>query len=77
MSRGHWCSIVLNVHARCEDKSDVNDSFHEELGCAFDHFPRYDIYILQGDYNAKVGREDIFKLTSWNESSHEISNDWS
>jgi endonuclease/exonuclease/phosphatase family metal-dependent hydrolase len=28
-----------------------------------------------GDFNAKVGREDIFKPTIGNESSHEISND--
>jgi hypothetical protein len=27
------------------------------------------------DYNAKVGREDIFKQTIGNESLHEISND--
>jgi hypothetical protein len=31
--------------------------------------------ILLGDFNAKVGREDIFKPTLWNESLHEISND--
>jgi endonuclease/exonuclease/phosphatase family metal-dependent hydrolase len=31
--------------------------------------------ILLGDLNAKVGREDIFKPTVGNESSHEISND--
>jgi GH43 family beta-xylosidase len=30
--------------------------------------------ILLGDFNAKVGREDIFKPTIWNESLHEISN---
>jgi hypothetical protein len=43
--RGCWCSIVLlNVHAPCADKSDdVKDSFHEELGCVFDQFPRYDM----------------------------------
>jgi hypothetical protein len=28
-----------------------------------------------GDFNAKVGREDIFKPTIGNEGSHEISND--
>jgi hypothetical protein len=31
--------------------------------------------ILLGDFIAKVGREDIFKHTIGNESSHEISND--
>jgi hypothetical protein len=31
--------------------------------------------ILLGDFNAKVGREDIFKLTIEKESLHEISND--
>jgi hypothetical protein len=31
--------------------------------------------ILLGDFNAKVGRENILKLTIRNESLHEISND--
>jgi hypothetical protein len=31
--------------------------------------------ILLGDFNAKVGREDIFKPTIGNESLHPISND--
>jgi hypothetical protein len=31
--------------------------------------------ILLGDFNAKVGREDIFKPIIGNESVHEISND--
>jgi hypothetical protein len=31
--------------------------------------------ILLGDFNAKVGREDIFKRTIGNESFHETSND--
>jgi hypothetical protein len=30
--------------------------------------------ILLGDFNAKVGRENIFKPTIGNESLHEISN---
>jgi hypothetical protein len=33
------------------------------------------VKILLGDFNAKVGRENIFKLTIRNESLHEISND--
>jgi hypothetical protein len=31
--------------------------------------------MMLGDFNAKVGREDIFKATTGNESLHEISND--
>jgi hypothetical protein len=64
------------VYIPCEDKGDdVKDSFCEELGYVFDQFPRYDMKILLGDFNAKVGRENIFKPTIRNESLHEISND--
>jgi len=31
--------------------------------------------ILLGDFNAKVGRQNIFKLTVSNESLHQDSND--
>jgi hypothetical protein len=31
--------------------------------------------ILLGDFNAKVGRENIFKPTIGNESLHQVSND--
>ena len=75
--RGHWCNIiVLNVHAPSEEKSDSSkDSFYEELEQVFDHFPKYDMKILLGDFNAKVGRENIFKPTTGNESLHQDSND--
>jgi hypothetical protein len=64
------------VHAPCEDQSDdIKDSFYKELGRVFDQFVRYDMKILLGDFNAKVGREDIFKPTVGDESSHEINND--
>jgi exonuclease III len=75
--RGRWCHIiVLNVHAPTEDKTDdEKGSFYEELERVFDKFPEYHMKILLGDFNAKVGREDIFKPTIGNESLHEISND--
>jgi exonuclease III len=60
----------------CEDKSDdVKDSFYEEVGRVFDQFPRYDMKILLGDFNAKRDREDIFKPIIGNGSSHDITND--
>jgi hypothetical protein len=75
--RGCWCNIiVLNVHAPCEDKGDdIKNSFCEELGHIFYQFPRYNMKIVLGDFNANVGRENIFKLTIRNESLHEICND--
>jgi hypothetical protein len=37
-------------------------------------FDKIFMNILLGDFNAKVGREDIFKLTIGNESLHRDSN---
>ncbi|PNF26781.1 hypothetical protein B7P43_G17924, partial [Cryptotermes secundus] len=75
--KGRWCHIiVMNVHAPTEDKiDDIKDRFYEELEHVFDKFPKYPMKILLGDFNAKVGREDIFKPTIGNESLQEISND--
>jgi len=74
--RGCWCNIfVLNVHAPSEKKSDDStDIVYVELEQAFDHFPKYHMKNLLGDFNVKLGREDIFKLTIGNESLHQDSN---
>jgi hypothetical protein len=71
--RGRWSHIiVLNVHAPTEDKTDdVKDSFYEELENVFDTFPKYHMKILLGDFNAKIGREKIFKPKIQNESLNE------
>jgi hypothetical protein len=37
----------------------VKDSLYEELERVFDKFPKYHMKIALGDFNAKVGREDI------------------
>jgi len=44
------------------------DSFYEELEQVLDHFPEYHMKMLLGDFNAKVGRENIFKSTNEQES---------
>jgi hypothetical protein len=61
--RGRWCHIiVLNVHAPKEGKTDdVKDSFYVGLERQYDKFPKYHTKILLGDFNAKVGRQDVFK----------------
>jgi hypothetical protein len=65
--RGHWCHIiVLNVHAPTEDKTDdVKGNFYEELELVFDKFSKYQKKILLGAFNAKVGKEDILKPTTF------------
>ena len=75
--RGHWCNIiVLNVHVPSEEKSDDSKgSFCEELEQVLDRLPKYHMKILLGDFNAKVGRENIFKPTCGNVILHQDSND--
>ena len=64
------------MHAPSEEKIDGSkDSFYEELDKVFYHFPKYHMKIILGDFNAKVGRENIFKPTIGNESLLQDSND--
>ena len=75
--RGRWHNIiVVNVHAPSKEKSDESkDSFYEELEQVFDHFPKYHVKMLLGDFNSKVERENIFKPTTGQESFNQDSND--
>jgi len=64
------------VHAPSEEKSEESkDSFMRNYSRFFHHFPKYHMEILLGDFNAKVGRESIFKTTIGQESLHQDSND--
>jgi hypothetical protein len=63
------------MHAPTEDKhDDIKASFYE-LEQVFNQFPRCHMEILLGEFNAKVGRKDIFKPVIGNESLHDVSND--
>jgi len=76
--RGSWCSIIVwNIRAPSEEKSDDSkDSFYGELEQVFFcYFPKYHMKIPLGDFNAKVGIENIFKPTIENESLHQESSD--
>jgi len=64
------------MHASSEEKSDESKySFYEKLEQVYEHFPKYHMKILLGDFNAKVGRQNILKPTIGNESLHQDSND--
>jgi hypothetical protein len=46
---------------------DVKNGCYEQLERVFDKCPKYHTNILLRDFNARVGREDIFKTTIKNE----------
>jgi hypothetical protein len=57
------------VHAPTDDKCDDTKYItYEELEHVFDQLPKYHMRILLGDFNAKVGRDDIFIPTIGNYS---------
>ena len=59
------------MHAPSEEKSDDSkDSFYEESEHIFYHFPKHHIKILLGKFDAKLGIENIFRLTTGNKSLH-------
>jgi hypothetical protein len=59
--RGHWCdNIVLKTHPSTKDKSDNSKhSSYEELEQVFKHLTKYNMKILLGNFNVKLGRKDI------------------
>ena len=57
-------SLFLNVRTPSEEKSDNSKpSFYEELEQVFYHFPKYHMKILVGNFNEKLGIENIFRPT--------------
>ena len=57
------------MHTPSEEKNDDSkDRFYEELEQVFDHFPKYYMKLLLGDFNTKLGTEAIFKRTVGNDS---------
>jgi hypothetical protein len=73
---GCWFHIiVLKVQAPIEDNiDDVKDSLYEKFECILDEFHKYHTKMLL-NFNAKVGREDIFKPRVWNGSLLKTNND--
>jgi len=74
---GRWRNItdVMGMHQVRKKVMSQKIVFYEELEQVFDHFPKYHMEMLLGDFNAKVGRENIFKPTIGQESLHQDSND--
>lgn len=67
---------LICAHAPTEDKDEqTKDIFYERLERAYDRCPDHDIKIVLGDFNAKLGKENIFGPTVGKFSLHEETSD--
>ena len=74
--KAKWFSCTLiNVHAPTNEKmEEVKEEFYNLLEQNINQIANSDIKIPLGDFNAKVGKEDIRKPTIGNKSLHNETN---
>jgi len=74
--KAKWFSCTLiNVHTSTNEKTEeIKEEFYNLLEQNINQIARLDIKILHGDFNAKVGKESIYKPTTGNESLHNETN---
>lgn len=66
---------ILSVHAATEDKNEKKkEEFYEKLKRAYDFASRFDMKIVMGDFNSKIGKEDVYFPTIGKHSLHDITN---
>ena len=75
--KAKWFSCTLiNVHAPTNKKTEeIKEDFYNLLEQTISQIPSSDIQITLEDFNAKVGKQNIYKPTIGNESLHNETND--
>jgi exonuclease III len=64
----------VNVYAPTEDTKDkIVDEFYETLQSVCDELPKHDAVITLGDFNAKLGKEHIYRDIIGRHSLHETT----
>jgi len=67
---------VINFYAPTEDKNDdIKTAFYDELEMLYDSLPNTKPKIVIGDFNAKIGKETIFRPTIGKKSLHRETNE--
>jgi len=67
---------LVNVHAPHNESSEEDkDEYYELLANIYDELPAHDIKIVLGDFNAKVGKEEVFRPTIGRYSLHDETNE--
>ena len=62
------------MHQQKKKTEDTKEEFYNLLQQNMNQMAESDIKIILGDFNAKVGKESIYKPTSGNESLHNETN---
>ncbi|KAL4152688.1 hypothetical protein QTP88_000521 [Uroleucon formosanum] len=72
----HINLILINGYAPTEDKQqDENEAFYEDLNTIFESIAKSQPKIILGDFNAKIGKEEMYRPTIGKESLHIHSNE--
>lgn len=67
--------VIINVHAPTKDKEEEEkDMFYAALEDTFNQ-SKGDIRLVLGDFNAKIGREEVYRSTIGSHSLHTNTND--
>jgi endonuclease/exonuclease/phosphatase family metal-dependent hydrolase len=65
----------VNVCAPSKDTEDeIVDEFYETLQVVCDEISKHDAIITLGDFNAKLGKEQLYKDITGRHSLHEVTN---
>lgn len=75
--KGRFANIsLISVHAPTEDaEEEEKEQFYEKMEQAYDKLPKYDVKVVLGDYNAKVGKEKENHPVVGYHSKHQESNE--
>jgi hypothetical protein len=67
---------IINAHGPTEEKvEDIKDDFYRTLEHIYNALPQNDIKLIVSGFNAKIGKQDIYKGIIGEHSLHTISND--
>lgn len=75
--RGRFRNITLvTAYAPIENAEETQkETFYDELSTLLDRIPTYDLTIVLGDFNAKIGKEDFVKEVGGSYTLHEETNE--
>jgi len=67
---------VISAHAPTNEKDDQEkESFYENLEDVYNRIPRYDMVIIIGDFNTKIGKQDYQQQVVGKYTIHDTSNE--